>query len=60
MHQILKHMTLSKTILRSNSYTYLIALVENNLYKMYDNKTLNNINNVSKHINQYATVVVQF
>ena len=32
--------------------------VENNLCKRYDNTSLNNTNNVSKHINQYITDVV--
>ena len=42
----------------SNNYKSQIAYVENNLYKRYDNRTLNNTHNISKTINQYTADVV--
>ena len=41
----------------SNNYKSQIAYVENDLYKRFDNRTLNNRNHIQKHINQYSTDV---
>ena len=37
----------------SNNYKSQIAYVENNIYKISDNRTFNNTNNIYKHINKY-------
>ena len=42
----------------SNNYTSQMAYVEHNLYKNFDNITFNNTINLSEHINQYTTDVV--
>ena len=40
-----------------NNYKPQTAYVENNIYKIYDNRTFNNTSNIYKHINQYSTDV---
>ena len=41
----------------SNNYKSQIAYVGNNIYKISDNRTYNNTNNIHTHINQYSTDV---
>ena len=42
----------------SNNYKLQVAYFENDLYKRYGNRTVNNTSSVSKTINQYTTEVV--
>ena len=39
----------------SNNYKSQIVYIENNMYKRYDNRTFNNTDSISKHINQHTT-----
>ena len=41
----------------SNNFNSQIDYIENNLYKKYDNRILNNTNNITKHINTYSNGV---
>ena len=41
----------------TNNYKSHIGYVENNLYKIQDNRTFKNTSNIYKHINQYSTDV---
>ena len=55
MFQILQNFSTKHSITNvfrsNNDYT------GNNLYKKYDNRTFNNTNNITKHINNYSNDV---
>ena len=56
MYWILKEITLLNNYI-SNSYTSQIAYIDNNSYKLHDNRAFTNTDNTSQTINQYTTDV---